>query len=79
MTPASGHCRDCRYWNGGGERPSPCFKIKGQAGEWFTIPIGRAAFHAPDGTPPAYLMTGPNFGCTLFEEGRPRFWGDDGD
>jgi hypothetical protein len=78
-TTLEGRCRDCRYWNGVGAMAAYCFKIKGQNGRWCEIPDGRAAFYADqiDANGP-YLMTRPDFGCTLFEPGRPRFWGDDG-
>jgi hypothetical protein len=57
-----------------------CFKIMGQRGRWYDVPAGGAAFYADeiDDTGP-FLMTGPDFGCVLFEAGKPRSWGDRGD
>lgn len=74
-----GRCGDCRFWNGNGGRVAPCFKIKGQNGRYYDIPIAGAGFQAdaPDHNGP-FLMTGPDFGCLLFEQGKVRWWGDDG-
>lgn len=76
---ATGRCRDCRSWNGGGGRPAPCFKIRGLAENWTSLDPTTAAFYDPHPGPGSYLITGPEFGCVLFEPGKPRDWGDCGD
>lgn len=80
-----GRCRDCRFWNGAGARLAPCFKIKGYpAGDspgslMHSVDAGGAGFHdLLRAGQNAFLATGPDFGCVLFEAGKPRFWGDDG-
>lgn len=79
-------CRDCRFWNGAGANLAPCFKIKGYptgdvAGSLInSVTQTGAGFHdLLRAGQDAYLATGPDFGCTLFQFGKPRFWGDDGD
>lgn len=75
----TGTCKECRFWNGATRTAAPCFAISGQDGEWFALTTDSASFQASDAQPGQgpYLMTGPDFGCTKFVSGKPRFYGDD--
>ena len=58
------HCRDCRWWNGARGTAALCMKIwRSEAA--YTIEHDQAGMR---GNGSLYLVTGPDFGCSLFEQ-----------
>ena len=61
-------CSDCRWWNGASTRPAICLRMN-YSEVAYMIPPHRAGIVGNDQL--AVLVTGPGFGCVLFEKREP--------